>query len=102
MNCLGFIPIGNITTMRKEGPPPRHTKYYIIISKQFQILDSAKKNLELSVAFMAAVFLVMFPPTSLSPLSLLNLHIISRKEAEPAMALSYPPALVNLGSTVDS
>merc|ERR1719427_2533374 len=44
---------------------------------------------------MAALFLVMFPPTSLSPLSLLYLHIISRKKAEPSVALSYPPTLVN-------
>ena len=50
---------------------------------------------------MAAVPLAGFPPTSFLPLSLLNLHIICWEEAEPAVAFSYPPTLVNLDSTMD-
>ena len=66
----------------------------------FQILNSTAGNsLGLSVAFMAAVLLVGFLSTPLPPLSLLNLHIISWKEAKPPMALPYPPTFVHLNIT---
>merc|ERR1719481_1578877 len=84
----------NITTFIKKIPSTKtHNILYTNIF--FQILCLSEIFQGLSVASMAAVPLAGFPPTSFLPLSLLNLHIICWEEAEPAVAFSYPPTLVN-------
>merc|ERR1719481_85062 len=84
----------NITTFIKKIPSTK-THNILFTNIFFQILCLSEIFQGLSVASMAAVPLAGFPPTSLLPLSLLNLHIICWEEAEPAVAFSYPPTLVN-------